>query len=268
MPSAPALPTPLGARRARLLRSRAGPNVRAMCGRYRIKDTERLKEYLRQTFGVPEWVKEGYPAFNIPPSVEVPVIVMDDEGDVLPIPTMMRWGFVPSWNREEKPRLEPNARAETVAEKPSFRDALQKRRCLVPADGFYEWLRVDEKTKYPFDIHLKDQRPFVMAGIYEQATAARPASFAVLTTAANEAMSRIHHRMPVILDVVFAKRWLRPGAIAAREVAALSAPLDSAAMEATPISALVNNAANDRPEVLEPVAFQWPAKPPEQQELF
>src|ERR1043165_4331234 len=130
-----------------------------MCGRYRIKDIARLKEFLRETFGM-DWDAHGRPRYNIAPSLEVPVIVMDDDVDVQPIPAQMKWGFAPSWQDADNKRIEPNARSEGIVEKPTFREAVQRRRLLVPADGFYEWERRSEREKYPFDIHLKGGRPF------------------------------------------------------------------------------------------------------------
>lgn len=242
-----------------------------MCGRYRIKNTGALGAHLRDTLGVEDW-EEGalQPRYNIAPSQDCPVITLDDEGDVV-VPAM-RWGFVPYWETSDRPKVAPiNAQAEKVAENGMFRQSLQRRRCLVPADGFYEWLRLDEKTKVPFDIHLRDGRPFFMAGIFEAATAARPATFAVLTTAPNELMAKIHTRMPAILDAAEAKRWLRRGELTPDEVAELTAPHPAAEMEAVPISGLVNNPRNELPEVLEPVAFTPPpAAPPKpvQGELF
>ena len=244
-----------------------------MCGRYRIKDTGKLTEHLRQTFAIPAWVKDRQgPRYNIAPSQDCLVIVAEQERDVLPTPLMMRWGFVPYWETSDKPKLAPiNAQAEKVATNGMFRHAVQKRRCLVPADGFYEWLRLDAQTKYPFDIHLKGDRPFLMAGIYETATAIRPATFALLTTGPNEVMTRIHPRMPAILDDAEARRWLQPGPLTPDEIVALTAPHSAADMEATPISSLVNSPKNDIPEILEPVAFAPPppaAPPPVQGELF
>lgn len=236
-----------------------------MCGRYRIKDPERLKQFLREAYGI-DWDENPSPRYNIAPSLEVPVIVMDDEGDVLPIPSTMKWGFAPYWQAAENRKIEPNARAESVVEKPTFREAVQRRRLLVPADGFYEWERRSDREKYPFDIHLQGDRPFLMAGIYEQATQLRPASFALLTTRPNELMAKIHDRMPVILEGEQARRWLRRGPITAEEMARLSAPRRADDMAAVPISTLVNNAANDLPEVLEPVSPPPPKQV--QDELF
>lgn len=241
-----------------------------MCGRYRLKDTDRLTEYLRNTLGIPAWVKDrNDPRYNIAPSQDCPVIIMDDEGDVMPIPTFMRWGLVPFWETSDKPKMAPiNAQAEKVASNAMFRQSVQKRRCLVPADGFYEWKRFDERTKFPFDIHLKGSRPFVMAGIYEKATETRPATFAVLTTAPNELMQTIHDRMPAILDDEEAKAWLRFGPVTAEEIAALTKPHETEDMEAIAISQLVNSPRNDVPEILTPVTYTPPSKPPVQGELF
>jgi putative SOS response-associated peptidase YedK len=241
-----------------------------MCGRYRIKNTAGLREFLQEKYGITEWGDaHHFPRFNIAPSQDCPVIIMDDEGDVLPIPAMMRWGFVPGWEKAEKPALAPiNAQSEKVATNGMFRNAVQKRRCLVPADGFYEWLRLDEKTKYPFDIHLKGGRPFLMAGIYECATEIRPATFAVLTTGPNAIMTKIHNRMPAILDDDEARAWLKPGPLTPEQVATLTVPHGAEDMEAIPISSLVNSPKNDVPEVLAPVAFTPPPAKPIQGELF
>lgn len=245
-----------------------------MCGRYRIKDTKKVTQHLQVTHGIPDWLTDqNEPRYNVAPSQDCPVIILDDEGDVMPVPCLMRWGLVPYWETSDKPKVAPiNAKSEEVAAKPMFRHLLQKRRCLVPADGFYEWLRLDDgKVKVPFDIRLKGGRPFVMAGLYEAATESRPATFAILTTGPNALMAGIHDRMPVILDDEEAKVWLRRGALSPDTLAALTAPHPAEDMEANPISSLVNNPRNDMPEILEPVAFTSPppAPPkPVQGELF
>jgi putative SOS response-associated peptidase YedK len=240
-----------------------------MCGRYRIKETDELTRHLRDTFNIPDWVPER-PRYNIAPSQDLPVLALDEDGR--PEVATMRWGFVPEWEKADKPKLAPiNAQAEKVAANGMFRGALQKRRCLALADGFYEWLRLDEKTKIPFDIHLRGGRSFFMAGIYSAATEQRPATFAVLTTGPNDLMRTIHNRMPAILDDDEARQWITPGPLSAEQVAALTVPHAAAEMEASPISALVNSPRNDGPEILEPVAFTRPppAPPkPVQTELF
>lgn len=237
-----------------------------MCGRYRIKDTDELTEHLRQAFGIPDWVVDRT-RYNIAPSQELPIVARDDDGK-LTLATM-RWGFVPFWEKSGKPKLAPiNAQTEKVATSAMFRQSVQKRRCLVPADGFFEWLRLDENTKVPFDIHLKSQRSFFMAGLFEKSTETRPATYAILTTRANELMARIHTRMPAILDDEEAKRWIGPGPMTSEQVAELTVPHPTEEMEATPISSLVNSPRNDGPEVLEPVAFMPPPPKPAQGELF
>lgn len=231
-----------------------------MCGRYRIKDTDVLTEHLRRSFGIPDWVMT--PRYNIAPSQNLPVLTMGEDGQA--VVSTMRWGFVPFWEKSTKPKLAPiNAQSEKVVTNGMFRRAVQKHRCLVPADGFYEWLRLDEKTKVPFDIHFRGQRPFYMAGIYEPATPQRPATYAILTTHANELMAKIHHRMPAILDQPSAQRWLSPGPLGESDVAALTVPPPAAEMEANPVSSLVNSPRHDGPECLEPVAFTPPPKPAE-----
>ncbi len=133
-----------------------------MCGRYRIKDTDALTEELRKTFKIPDWVME--PRYNIAPSQELPVVVNDDGGGAKV--ATMRWGLVPFWDKSEKPKIVPiNARSEEAFAKPMFRQAIQKRRCLVPADGYFEWRSRPGELKQPFDICMKDGRPFFFAGI-------------------------------------------------------------------------------------------------------
>lgn len=236
-----------------------------MCGRYRIKDTDVLTAHLRLTFGIPDWVK-GPARYNIAPSLDCPVLIMDEESDVPPIPYMMRWGFMPFWQKPEDKKFEVNARSEGITTKPKFREAVKKRRCLVPADGFYEWRRDTPKVSYPFDFHLRGDRPFVMAGIYEKATQLRPATFCLLTTGPNAVMAPIHDRMPVILEPEKAKRWLTRERLTEAEQENLTAPYAGSDMEAVPISTLVNSPKNDAPEVLERVM----APPPKQTqaELF
>jgi len=238
-----------------------------MCGRYRLKDTDVLTAHLRRTFNLPDWV-EG-PRYNVAPSQDIPVVTADANGTAHL--TTMRWGLVPYWEKSEKPKLAPiNAQSEGVTEKALFRQAVQKRRCLVPADGFYEWLRLDEKNKVPFDIHLKDGAPFFMAGIYEDAQPGRPATCALLTTEPNELVAKIHHRMPAILDPEEAKRWLAPGPISKEQIATLTAPHPASEMAVVPISSLVNSPRHDGPEILEPVNFVPPPPTPkvQQGELF
>ena len=237
-----------------------------MCGRYRIKDPEKLTAEMRRRLGVE--LPSDFAARYIAAPSQMMLVVATSE-DQKPVTRTMRWGFVPFWEKSAKPKLCPiNAQSEGIADKGMFRQSLQQRRCLVPADGFYEWQRLDEKLKLPFDIHLKSGRPFFMAGIFEREQGNRPATYAVLTTRPNELMAKIHDRMPMILAPTEAIRWLAPGPITEAEIAVLAAPHPADDMEATPISSLVNSPRNDVPEVLEPVAFLPQSPKRRQGELF
>lgn len=170
----------------------------------------------------------------------------------------MKWGFVPYWENSAKPAIAPiNARSEEAFAKSMFRNSVQCRRCAIPADGFYEWKR-DVASKQPFDISMKDDRPFYFAGIYEAATALRPETFLLFTTQPNELMASIHDRMPAILEGEMAKRWIAPGPISEEAYAAMTKSFPASEMKARPISSLVNSPKNDGPEVL----AQWEDLPP------
>lgn len=220
-----------------------------MCGRYRLKDTDELTERLRLVFKIPRWVTG--PRYNVAPSQEVDVIVRAEDGTYQL--RRMRWGFVPFWEKAAKPRIAPiNARSEEAIAKPMFRQALQERRCLIAADGFYEWKRESETVKHPFDISRKDGKAFFIAGIYENATEARPATQLLFTTGPNELMARIHDRMPVILSDERARQWLEPGQLTVERFAEFARPFPAEQMQARPISSLVNSPRHDGPEVLAP----------------
>lgn len=222
-----------------------------MCGRYTIKQPAAVASAYAVAAGLLE--SQGA-RFNVAPSQALPVIFR--AGDRLAAASMT-WGLVPAWERAAKPRLAPtNARSEEALQKPMFRPALQKRRCLVPADGFYEWRRVGEKTKVPHHIQLTCARPFAMAGIYEEANDLRPATFALLTTGPNELMVPIHDRMPVILTPEGEHRWLADEALDAATLASLATPFPAAAMEAFTVASLVNNARHDTPDCAQPVPYQ------------
>jgi putative SOS response-associated peptidase YedK len=221
-----------------------------MCGRYGLVDPKRMIADLVIIPGVT--FPEGLlPRYNIAPSQMNPVVATDESG--APRGAFMRWGLVPFWDKSEKPKLAPiNARSEDALDKPMFRQSVQKRRCLVLADGFYEWKRIDEKTKVPHFISLQDGEPFFIAGIYELATAVLPESYALLTTGPNELMEGIHNRMPVILNHEAGKRWLQPGSLAAEDFSLLCRPFESERMKAYPVSSIVNLPKNDVPECIVP----------------
>jgi putative SOS response-associated peptidase YedK len=222
-----------------------------MCGRYRIKDTDELTEELRRIFKIPGWAMG--PRYNIAPSQQLPVVITGDEGEAKV--ATMRWGLVPYWEKSEKPKIAPiNARAEDAFAKPMFRQSIQKRRCLVPADGFYEFKRLPGDQKQPFDIQLKNGRLFFFAGIYEAATELRPDNYLLFTTRPNALMSSIHNRMPAIVTGDRAKQWLAPGPISPEQLADFTEPYPAEEMVARPVSTLVNNPRNDSPDCITPLS--------------
>jgi putative SOS response-associated peptidase YedK len=218
-----------------------------MCGRYVLRDKPAI-ERLVATVCEPG-TAEIPVRFNIAPAQMLPVVAAIDSQAAALVP--MRWGFVPSWEKSEKPRIAPiNARSEAILTKFMFRQAVQKRRALVPADGFFEWQRanLNPTAKVPHFIGLRDGQPFFFAGIYEQATEIRPPTYAILTTQPNSLVATIHDRMPVILAPAAARRWLKDGDLTADELVHLCVPYPAKAMQAYPVSSLVNNPANDRQE--------------------
>ncbi len=222
-----------------------------MCGRYTITSAP---EAIRDLFDYLEQPNFP-PRYNIAPTQPVPVVRMENGARHF---VLVRWGLVPSWAREvasSKPLI--NARSETVFEKPSFRTAVRRRRCLFPADGFYEWRRTEER-KQPFLIRRADGRPFAMAGIWEHwigKDGSEIESAAVITTGANSTLQRIHHRMPVILDEADFAWWLTTTESDARELEPLLAPAPDDLLEAVAISDRVNRVANDDAEVQRPMAM-------------
>lgn len=224
-------------------------NVSGMCGRFHAKDPEEVRELGRRTFGCDLLLEQ--PRYNVAPSQTMPVVAAGKDG--APRIAAMRWGLVPYWDRNEKPKIAPiNARSEDALTKSMFKQSLQRRRCLIPATGFYEWRRLSDVVKIPHAIQLRSGRAFWIAGIHESATEWRPETFLVLTTRPNELMVAIHDRMPVILCEEAAQRWVAPGEMTAAALAEFSVPFPADEMEAFTISRLVNSPKNDGPEVLSP----------------
>jgi len=220
-----------------------------MCGRYTFQQVEALRALIKKVTG--SYYDALAARFNVAPAQINPVVSHGE--DASPQMRMMRWGMVPFWDKSDRPKIAPiNARSEEMMGKPMFKQAVQRRRCVVPADGFYEWKRPNDRTKIPHLISLKDRSPFLIAGLYESATENRPETYAVLTCAPNRLMVEIHDRMPVILTEDSARRWITPGEITTEEVAEICVPYDSDAMAAIQVSAIVNNARNDVPECVLP----------------
>ena len=234
-----------------------------MCGRYYLLSPADL---LKARFLLDVLEDPGPPRYNIAPGQNAPVIVYDDGRVLRP----MRWGLVPSWaSSPSEISRTINARVETAASLPSFREPFRTRRALVPANGFFEWKK-DPGRKRPFAVRRKDGAPIAFAGLWDRWRSPDGEtldSFTILTTDANEAVAKLHDRMPVILTPETEKLWLDPARTTPAELApALKAP-GAAALEATEVSPAVNSPKNDGPEVLEPPSE--PAAPrPRQRGLF
>jgi putative SOS response-associated peptidase YedK len=211
-----------------------------MCGRYTLGVPPVRIAEIFELLETPELA----PRYNIAPTQQAPVILASGGRRTL---ELRRWGLVPFWAKDPAigNRL-INARSESVEEKPSFRTAFRKHRCLVPADGFYEW-KPAGRRKQPYWIHRRDGQPFAMAGLYERWHADREdeiRSFTVLTTEANPLVRPIHARMPVILDAAAWSEWLDPGAPVGA-LRALLRPAPAADFDTRPVSTLVNAPAVD-----------------------
>ena len=221
-----------------------------MCGRFSLGvPTEALQEQF-QLFGGPVVV----PRYNIAPTQPVAAVRMAAGGERELV--MLRWGLIPSWAKDMAMGARMiNARAETVAEKPSFRSALKSRRCLIAADGFYEW-RKEENGKQPYFIRLRGGVPFAFAGLWEtwKGPEGPIESCPVITTEANEMMRELHHRMPVILPPEDYSQWLKPDETDREVLLGLLRPFASGELEALRVSTHVNSPAHDDPQCIAPVA--------------
>jgi putative SOS response-associated peptidase YedK len=169
----------------------------------------------------------------------------------------MHWGLVPFWAKDTKMAFNTiNAKAETITTSPTYREPMKRRRCLVPADFFFEWKKLDAKTKQPYAIAMKDAELFAFAGLWDswkdRVTGKALETFTVITTAPNELMEPIHNRMPVILHRQDYARWLKPGDPANLPVDLLR-PYPAEEMKAWPVGNDVGNVRNNRPELIEPL---------------
>ena len=222
-----------------------------MCGRYTLKASP---EVLQEVFDIAEMPAGWRARYNVAPTQAAPIIANRGDGPGQRVVEAFRWGLVPAWAKDPAigSRL-INARAETADSKPSFRAALQRRRCLVLTDGFYEWQKAG-RERIPTWIHGPDERPFAMAGLWErwrQEDGAVLHSFTILTTAANEAMVPIHHRMPVILAPETWPRWLDPEPAPADLLRALLAQDLAPSLSTRIVGQRVNSPRHDDPECLE-----------------
>lgn len=245
-----------------------------MCGRFALKTPPKS---LVKAFPVdisPE-LESFEPRYNIAPSSTVPVVRYQHTQKVM---ESLKWGLIPNWAKDPSIGFKlANARAETVAEKPSFRSAFKKQRCLVPVDGFYEWNQTT-KPKQPHYFFMKDEKPFFIAGLWEvwqqpkvspprrqdakegkdidlgkidKTTSTGPiTTFTLITTEANAVLAKVHDRMPVILDPKDYEAWLDPKNQDIGELQKLLKPYDATKMDSYPVSTFVSNARNQGPDCL------------------
>ena len=220
-----------------------------MCGRFSLTDPEALMD----RFEISE-TRIG-PRYNIAPTQNVSVVRTDPHLQKNRL-DLMHWGLVPSWAKDPSSGSRMiNSRSETVDQKPSFRNAFRSQRCLIPADGFFEWKKLP-RGKHPFYFRLQGGEVFAFAGLWErwQATASLSlTSCCILTTTPNDMVAKIHDRMPVILPSEAYSTWLGPST-STRGLRSLLLPYPSSRMVSFPVSRLVNSVSNDQPDCLEPSA--------------
>jgi len=196
------------------------------------------------------------PSYNVAPQSLQPVVRLDSEMGQREL-TVMRWGLVPFWAKDAKIGYSTiNAKSETVITSPAFREAMKRRRCLVPAEWFYEWQKIDAKTKQPYAIGLRDGSLFAFAGLWEtwkdKAKDQVIETYTILTTDPNELMEPIHNRMPVILAPKDYQRWLEPGEPTHLPVDLLR-PYPAKEMKAWKVGSAVGNVRNNAPELIAPI---------------
>ncbi len=220
-----------------------------MCGRFTRKENfQQLAKLLGLSKGF-----DLSPRYNISPSQQIACVRVPLNSKSLEI-VQMKWGLVPSWAKDLRMGNNLiNARSETVAEKPSFRTAFRQRRCLILADGFYEW-KQERNIKQPYYIHFTDNRLFAFAGIWERWEKGDDEpleSCAILTTKANTLMEPIHYRMPVIVKPQNYALWLDPGVMEPQQADMLFQPHSPGGMEAFPVSLFVNNPRHEGPQCIQ-----------------
>jgi putative SOS response-associated peptidase YedK len=230
-----------------------------MCGRYTITSAP---EAIRALFGYPEQPNFP-PRYNVAPTQPIPIVRLVEGKRQF---ALVRWGLLPSWVKDPKTfALLINARGESVTDKPAFRAAMKRRRCLIPADGFYEWKAVAGR-KQPFFVRLKSGAPMAFAGLWECWTGPNGEELetaAIITTDANRTLAPIYNRMPVIVPPEGFDLWLNTNDVDATTAAALIAPAPDSLLEAYEVSAAVNRTANDNAKLVERLApGAEPAPPP------
>lgn len=230
-----------------------------MCGRY----VRKVGTAVFSFFEINDRRVEWRPSYNVAPTTKIPVIRRLEDGTRELVD--LTWNFRPFWAKADaKLPMMTNARSETVATKPAFRDAFKCRRCLVPASGYYEWQKLPDGTKQPFYFERADGNPMAFAALWDGETVA------TITTSPNTEAATVHDRMPVILDGENLLRYLDPEPLAAPERERVLAPSPDGTLTLWPVSKLVGNVRNDDPGLIKPVPPErpLPTRPPAQRELL
>jgi putative SOS response-associated peptidase YedK len=223
-----------------------------MCGRYvRRSDKQKIAELFAIHGPI---IPDFGPSWNVAPQTFQPIVRLNRESGEREI-VLMRWGLIPYWAKDPSIGLRTiNAKAETITTAPAFREAIKHRRCLVPADAFYEWQKLDAKTKQPFAIALKSKEPYAFAGLWEKwkdrKADADLLTFTVITTDPNEVVEPMHERMPVIIPAKDYDRWLQPGDPEQPPIDLLG-PFDADQMTAWRVNKAAGNVKNDRADLIE-----------------
>lgn len=224
-----------------------------MCGRFTLAREAKQVASIFDAIELSQEIEDTSARFNIAPTQQILAIRRKADTSGLEL-VSMRWGLIPSWAEKPDTPLLVNARCETLSEKPSFRDAFRKRRCLIPADGFYEW-KMEDGRKRPYWIHQPDEEPFLFAGIWEawkNDAGSTVETCAVVTTKANQLLKPLHERMPVIVPSEWREKWLDTGKkIGDFEELFRPAPEDWLTLRA--VSGLVNKARVDNEKCIEAV---------------
>jgi putative SOS response-associated peptidase YedK len=220
-----------------------------MCGRYAVTTVPEAMRALFRYLNQPNFP----PRYNVAPTQPVPIVrVVEGNREF----ALVRWGLIPSWVKDPRTfTLLINARGESAAEKPAFKNAMKRRRCLFPADGFYEWKR-DGAHKQPYFVRLKGGGPLAFAGLWETwmgPNGEEQETAAIVTTSASQSIAHIHDRMPVIVPPEQFDLWLDPNADPEMAAAVVIQPAPDAAIESYPVSSAVNRTANDTPNLVEPL---------------
>jgi putative SOS response-associated peptidase YedK len=223
-----------------------------MCGRFQASSSPAELARWFKTIGPLPNVKQRY---NAAPAQDLPIVLRDPESGERRLEAL-RWGLIPSWAKDVKIFYSTiNAMAETIATAPAFRDAFKSRRCLVPADGFYEWKKLDANTKQPYRFAMTDGTPFAVAGLWERwkepESGETVRSFTIITRKPNTLCAPIHNRMPVIVDAADWQTWLGEVPVTSDELHAVLRPFPAELMEAHEIGPRIGNVKNDDAALIE-----------------